>query len=219
MSTPTRATADVPPPIRLLSDLDPNDPVTDVCRAVIRHQLERRVGPITLLPSGRDDGRRDTIELDGGPLFGCGTHLAALFHEQVDEMAVDIRRRMRVHLDSGTDRIPPTPLDTYVTVLDDADLAQTHAGLRALRDGASMPTDDLHTEFDRLADIIGQADPAAATVQSQQLAIDGLSAELAEERREVIRLSAAVERLGDTIDVLTGRQTDTDLRRSLADPS
>ena len=222
MSTIPSAAGAVPPTVRLVAEIDPTDPVAEVDAAVIRHQLERRLGPLTLLlcttsevtatarSSWRSGFPGSSVDVDvtGTALFEGPVHLAALFHEQADALAIDVRRRMRAHLDRSVDGLPGTALDVYTHVLDHPGSAGDHAGLVALRDGPSTSATDLHAAFDRLADEITHAAPGVATVQSQQLIVDDLRRALADERHETARLGAAVQRLDDTIVVLTKRLAD-----------
>ena len=211
---------------------------------VIRHELERRVGPVSLdlriahfepvgpwlpvthasWPSSID------VLVTGDDLFGDhAPPLTALFARTVEPEAAAVRRRMLVHLgvaaegafDDGTltalDEMTPTPTDLWLLVgaADDVSVSDDSvAGLGETSADAVATLDDL---FDGVAERLRANESVAASIDR---ALDRTIAERDALRAEVAGLRREIERqraeFADAIDASGAQRAATEV---IGDPT
>jgi hypothetical protein len=200
--------------------LRPNRPRVVVARAearVLRFELERRLGPVTLdlRVAGTAVGLWDPIERAAWPvgvdavlgatdLWSEGMPpLTSLFGRTVEPSTAAVRSGMLRHLGllpsepftfddahlAGLDDARLRPTDLWVIVTAASHITTTDPAIRAL----TGVTDDtvLDTVFDRVALDLA-AEPAVATIRARQLA--RLVSERDELRRRLAELEAEVAR-------------------------
>ena len=199
-------------------------PVAALAEArVVRHELGRRLGPLTVdlrvagdavgpwaplrhadWPSGVD------AVIEPGELFGDDVPpLTVLFARTVEPPAADVRRRMLHHLGLLTgdrfddaaladlDRMSPTPTDLWLIVTAADEVA---TGDRVIAGLAGTERDAADAAFDRVVDRLTASGPIAA---ARDRAVTRLAGEVDQLRAEVraLREELARERADQIADV------------------
>jgi hypothetical protein len=201
---------------------------------VIGHELERRLGPLAFDLRIEADGPLGVWQplahaawpadidasIDPSELFG-DEHppLTALFARTLDARAVEVRRRMLVHLgliDGGAfddaavaalAPMSPTPTDLWILVSSAPSVAVTDRAIAALATATDADRLRLDEAFDAVAtrlrahDLVASAaEQALARTRSELAAVraqrDELAAELVRERRDA---EAIIDQLGDRL--------------------
>lgn len=197
---------------------------------VVRVELERRLGPVTLdlrcdespvgpwLPRAHAAWPADvdaTIDLTG--LGALAPTLVSLFPRTVDAGAAEVRRRMLDHLGAlpSTDEpltddllasllpAPARPTDLWLVVRSAATLATGDPAHRALRDHTDATVTALDHWFDQAVDGLAP-DHRAVSIQHLQAEVADLRARLVAATDDLTRVER--EALDRITDLETGKQ-------------